>query len=375
MKVVVAIDSLKGSLSSIEAGLAIKKGILEVNKDADVVIKPLADGGEGTTEALTKGLSGEFVNISVTGPILKKVTAEYGFISQTKTAIIEMAAASGITLITETERNPMIATTFGVGELIKDAIDKGARDFIVGIGGSATNDGGVGMLQALGYKFLDENGDELGNGAQILGQISKIDDSGVIPELSDCNFKVACDVNNPLCFENGATYIFGKQKGVTEENREIIDKDMLHYASVAESYCKKDFKDFAGAGAAGGLGFAFITFLNSKLLPGIELVLEVTELEKDIIDADIVVTGEGMLDNQTAMGKAPIGVAKLAKKHNKKVIAFAGGVTKDAKLCNEKGIDAYFPIVRGVTTLTEAMKKENAFNNMKDTVEQVFRLF
>ncbi len=374
MKVVVAIDSLKGSLSSIEAGLAIKQGILEVNKKADVIIKPLADGGEGTTEALTKGLGGKLVEVLVTGPILKKVKAEYGFIEETKTAVIEMASASGITLINEEEKNPMIATTYGVGELIKDAINKGARNFIIGIGGSATNDGGVGMLQALGFKFFDENKKELGNGAQILGFISKIDDKDVVPELFECTFNIACDVNNPLCFENGATYVFGKQKGVSENDKEKIDNDMLHYAQVANDFTGKDFKDFAGAGAAGGLGFAFITFMNGKLLPGVDLVLEMTKLEEVIKEADIVITGEGMLDNQTAMGKAPIGVAKLAKKYDKKVIAFAGGVTRDAKLCNENGIDAYFPIVRGVTTLLEAMKKENAYNNMKDTVEQVFRL-
>lgn len=374
MKIVIAIDSLKGSLTSLEAGEAIKEGILKVKKDATVVIKPLADGGEGTTEALTKGLDGEIIKVDVVGPIGKMVTAEYGYITKTKTSIMEMAAASGIILVSDDEKNPMIATTFGVGQMIKDAISKGVRDFIIGIGGSATNDGGVGMLQSLGYEFYDKDGNLLGNGAEILDNIAVIKDDNVIPELNSCRFKIACDVNNPLCGENGATYVYGAQKGVTLDIKDKLDKAMLNYAEVATNFTGKDFKDYAGAGAAGGLGFAFKTFFNAQLVPGIELILDAIQLEEELKTADIVITGEGMLDFQTAMGKAPIGVARLAKKYGVKVIAFAGGVTREASLCNENGIDAYFPIVRGVTTLDDAMKMENAYNNMKDTVEQVFRL-
>lgn len=374
MKIVIAIDSLRGSLTSLEAGEAIKEGILKVKKDATVVIKPLADGGEGTTEALTKGLDGEIIKVDVVGPIGKMVTAEYGYIAKTRTSIMEMAAASGIILVSDDEKNPMIATTFGVGQMIKDAISKGVRDFIIGIGGSATNDGGVGMLQSLGYEFYDKDGNLLGNGAEILDNIAVIKDENVIPELNSCRFKIACDVNNPLCGENGATYVYGAQKGVTLDIKDKLDKAMLNYAEVATNFTGKDFKDYAGAGAAGGLGFAFKTFFNAQLVPGIELILDAIQLEEELKTADIVITGEGMLDFQTAMGKAPIGVARLAKKYGVKVIAFAGGVTREASLCNENGIDAYFPIVRGVTTLDDAMKMENAYNNMKDTVEQVFRL-
>ncbi len=374
MKVVIAIDSLKGSLSSLEAGSAIKEGILRVNKEANVTIKPLADGGEGTTEALVQGYNGEYVNVTVTGPLEKPVSAVYGYLKETKAAVIEMAQASGITLVTEAEKNPLLATTFGVGELIKDAIKKGCRSFIVGIGGSATNDGGVGMLKALGYEFFDVNGKSVGNGASCLSEIASISSNNAIKELKECTFKVACDVTNPLCFENGATYIYGPQKGVTLETRDLIDAGMLNYANVTEKYIGKDNKNVAGVGAAGGLGFAFYSFLNAELTPGIDLIIEATKLEESIKGADYVITGEGRLDHQTAMGKAPVGVAKIAKKHGAKVLAFAGGVTKDAIACNDAGIDAFFPIVRGVTTLDEAMKSENAFNNMADTVEQVFRI-
>ncbi len=372
MKVVVAIDSLKGSLSSIEAGNAIKEGILRVH-NAEVVIKPLADGGEGTTEALVEGYNGIIVDVEVVGPIGKPVNAKYGLIED-NTAVLEMASASGITLITRDERNPMEATTFGVGQMIVDAIKKGCRNFIVGIGGSATNDGGVGMLQALGFEFFDNNGNKIGLGGKELSRIDRISNQNVMMELADCKFKVACDVNNPLCFENGATYIYGPQKGVTEDIRDVLDNGMLNYANVTEKFFGVDNKAMAGAGAAGGLGFAFVSYLGATLTPGIDLILDAIKLEDTIIDADIVITGEGRLDIQSAMGKAPIGVAKLAKKYDKKVIAFAGGVTNDAKICNEKGIDAFFPIVRGVTTLEEAMVKENAYMNMADTVEQVFRL-
>lgn len=372
MKVVVAIDSLKGSLSSIEAGNAIKEGILRV-KDANVIIKPLADGGEGTTEALVEGYQGKLVDVEVKGPLCTPVIATYGLIDN-NTAVLEMASASGITLVTREERNPMNATTYGVGQMISNAIAKGCRDFIVGIGGSATNDGGIGMLQALGFEFFDNDGKNVGLGGQALDKIERISNQNALKELAECRFKIACDVNNPLCFDNGATYIFGAQKGVTEDIKETLDKGMLNYAKATEKFIGQDNKDVAGAGAAGGLGFAFISYLNATLTPGIDLILDAIKLEDELKDADVVVTGEGLLDNQTAMGKAPIGVAKLAKKYNAKVLAFAGGVTKDAKACNESGIDAYFPIVRGISTLEEAMVKENAYSNMADTVEQVFRL-
>lgn len=374
MKVVAAIDSLKGSLSSMEAGFAIREGVLRSHPEALVVVKPLADGGEGTADALIEGMGGERVDITVTGPLGKPVTAYYGYLKETGTAIIEMASAAGIILVSEEEKNPLAATTYGVGEMIRDAALKGCRNFIIGIGGSATNDGGIGMLQALGYDFLDQYGRDVGQGAQALGRISSVCTSNVCPELADCRFQVACDVTNPLCGENGATYIYGPQKGVTDEIKSQLDADMAHYARVTSETLGNHFADAEGAGAAGGLGFALLSYLNARLTPGIDLVLNAVGLEEELKDADIAVTGEGRLDHQTAMGKAPVGVAKLAKKYGVRVLAFAGGVTKDARVLNETGIDAFFPIVRGVTTLEEAMAPEHARENMADSVEQVFRL-
>lgn len=285
---------------------------------------------------------------------------------------MEMASAAGITLVHE--KNPLAATTFGVGEMIFDAIKRGAENIIIGIGGSATNDGGIGMLKALGYEFLDKNGKDVGLGASSLGKVEKIVDDKVNPLISKVKFQVVCDVDNPLCGENGATYIFGTQKGVTDEMKPVIDRAMKHFAEKTAEKLGVSCEDIAGAGAAGGLGFAFLSYLNAELKPGVELIMQATDMEEKIKMADIVVTGEGRLDSQTVMGKAPIGVAGLAKKYNKKVIAFAGSVSDDAVLCNANGIDAFFPIVRGATTLEKAMRTENAVKNMELTAEQVFRL-
>ena len=345
MKVVTAIDSFKGSMTSMEAGFAAAEGIHRVYADAEVQVRPLADGGEGTVEALVAGMNGKTEHVKVTGPLGEPVICEYGIIESTKTAVIEMAGAAGITQVPDEKRNPLYTTTYGVGEVIKDAIEKGCRRFIVGIGGSATNDGGVGMLQALGYAFLDKDGKQVLPGARGLKDIAEITDAYVIPELAECKFRVACDVTNPLCGELGCSAIYGPQKGATP-----------------------------GTGAAGGMGFAFLTFTNAVLESGINIVLDETKLEDYIKDADLVITGEGRMDGQTAMGKAPVGVAKLAKKYGKKVIAFAGAVQRDARACNDAGIDAFFPILRGVVTLEEAMKNENAKLNLADTAEQVIRL-
>ena len=378
MKVVVAIDSFKGSLSSMEAGQAIAEGVKRVYQHAEVVVRPLADGGEGTVEALVEGMGGVFVTKEVTGPLGEKVEAVYGIIESkddlSKTAIIEMSAAAGITLVPEESRNPMNTTTYGVGELILDAIERGCRHFIVGIGGSATNDGGVGMLQALGYDFVTQEGKAISYGGNGLRELSNIEESNVNPTLKECTFKVACDVTNPLCGENGSSAIFGPQKGATPEMVQELDQLLLHYAELSKNINSHTDRFYPGTGAAGGMGFAFLTYTNATLESGIQIVLTETKLEELIITADVVVTGEGRLDGQTALGKAPIGVASLAKKHQKKVLAFAGAVTPDAKECNQHGIDAFFPILRGVVTLKEAMNKEVAHQNMVDTVEQVFRV-
>lgn len=374
MKVLVAIDSLKGSLTSMEAGAAIAEGIHSADSDAQVQVSPLADGGEGTVEALTSGMGGVIQKVMVTGPLGELVNCSYGMIEKNKTAIIEMAGASGIILVPETKRNPLETTTYGVGEVIYDAMKKGCRRFIVGIGGSATNDGGVGMLQALGYGFLDAEGKQIPFGAAGLEMLVSITSDQVIPELSECEFLVACDVTNPLCGTNGASAVFGPQKGATPEMVAMMDQWLANFAELAKTEKADVDVNAPGTGAAGGLGFAFQSFTNAVLKSGISIVLEETNLEEKIKNADFVVTGEGRLDFQTAMGKAPIGVAKLAKKYNKTVIAFAGSVTKDAAECNVNGIDAFFPILRGVSTLEEAMDSEQAKNNMKDTAEQVFRL-
>lgn len=374
MKVVVAIDSLKGSLSSLEAGNAIKESINEVISGADVEVHPLADGGEGTVEALTLGMGGTIETIPVKGPLGEKVHASYGIIPQRQLAIIEMAAAAGITLIATEERNPLHTTTYGVGEMIKDAISKGCRHFIIGIGGSATNDGGAGMLQALGYALLDKDNQEISLGAQGLADLKSISTDKVIEELKECDFKIACDVTNPLCGAQGCSSIFGPQKGADEDMITKMDTWLSNYATLSTSVSEKADATIEGTGAAGGLGFAFLAFTNATLEPGIDIILSEINIEKAISEADLVVTGEGRLDGQTVMGKAPIGVAKLAKKYGKKVVAFSGSVTEDAILCNQHGIDAFFPIVRRLISLDEAMSKEVAYKNMKETATQVFRL-
>ena len=378
MKVVVAIDSFKGSLSSMEAGQAIAEGVKRVYQHAEVVVRPLADGGEGTVEALVEGMGGVFVTKEVTGPLGEKVEAVYGMIESkddlSKTAIIEMSAAAGITLVPEKSRNPMSTTTYGVGELILDAIERGCRHFIVGIGGSATNDGGVGMLQALGYDFVTQEGKAISYGGNGLRELARIEESNVQPTLKECTFKVACDVTNPLCGENGSSAIFGPQKGATPEMIQELDQSLLYYAELSKNINSHADRFYPGTGAAGGMGFAFLTYTNATLESGIQIVLTETKLEELITTANVVVTGEGKLDGQTVLGKAPIGVAALAKKYQKKVLAFAGAVTPDAKECNQHGIDAFFPILRGVVTLKEAMNKEVAHQNMVDTVEQVFRV-
>ena len=374
MKVVIAIDSLKGSLSSMEAGMAIKDGILAAKPDAEVIVKPLADGGEGTTDALIEGMNGERIDLTVTGPMHTPVDAYYGYLTDTNTAVMEMASAAGITLVPDSEKNPLLATSYGVGEMINDAIQRGCRNFIIGIGGSVTNDGGIGMLKALGVRFLDENGEDAGEGGQALAKVARIDVSGMNPLLKECHIQVACDVNNPLCGENGSTYVYGPQKGVTEDMKKTLDEAMAHFARVTSETLENDYMNTPGAGAAGGLGYAFLAYTGAALTPGIELILDAVGLEEELSGADVVVTGEGRLDFQTAMGKAPVGVARLAKKYNAKVIAFAGSVTKEATACNNEGIDAFFPILRSVCTLAEAMDPVAARNNMTATVEQVFRL-
>lgn len=374
MKVVVAIDSFKGSLSSFELGQEIENGIKKVYPEAKVIKVPIADGGEGTVASLVEGTKGKFVTVAVNNPLMEKIEARYGIMGDGKTAVIEMAEASGLPLIPVEKRNPMKTTTYGTGELIKDAISKGCREFVVGIGGSATNDAGLGMLQALGYKFLDENKKELGYGGEILSKVRYIDSTKRLPELKNCKFLVACDVDNPFYGPKGAAEIYSRQKGATEEMVKELDKGLKDLSEVIKKELNIDVSNLSGAGAAGGLGGGLVAFLNGKLSPGIDMILEKVGLEKELKDADFVITGEGRLDYQTAMGKAPVGVAKIAKKFDIPVIGLAGGVTDEAGQTHEKGIDSFFSIINYPITLEEAMKKETAKKFVKGNTEEIFRL-
>lgn len=370
MKVTVAIDSFKGCLTSSEAGEAAVRGIIRAVPKAEADVCPIADGGEGTMRAITDALGGRTEKISVTGPIGIPVSCEYGICGET--AVIEMAAAAGLPLVPPEKRDPMYTTTRGVGECISDAIGKGCRKFIIGIGGSATNDGGSGMLSSLGFSLTDKNGQPIRDGAVGLSELVKIErpSSSV---LEECEFRIACDVTNPLCGENGCSRIFAPQKGARKEDIPEMDRLLSDYAKIASLNFPAD-PELPGAGAAGGLGFAFSAFLSGKLEKGIRIVCEETGIEAKIASSDIVITGEGRLDGQTVMGKTPVGVASLAKKYGKPVIALAGSIGDGAEKCHEAGIDAYFPIQRGPTTLEDAMKKENAEKNIADTCEQIFRL-
>lgn len=375
MQIVIAMDSFKGSISSLAAGQAVETGIRRVFAEAGVQVCPLADGGEGTVEVLTKGMGGSFRQVVVTGPLGEKVPCRYGILQDRVTAVLEMSGAAGLTLVPAEKRNPLYTTTYGVGEAIRDAILQGCRKFIIGIGGSATNDGGVGMLQALGFDFWDAEKKPVPYGAKGLACLETVGMQNVLPQLSECSFHVACDVKNVLCGPSGCSAVFGPQKGADAQTVEKMDRWLDRYACLAAKVCKEADPLYPGAGAAGGLGFALRTFLHASLEPGVSLVLRETGLEEKLAGADLVITGEGRLDGQTAMGKAPAGVAALAKKYGKPVVAFAGCIAGDAGLCHAQGIDAYFPILRGPMTAQEAMEPGNAIQNVADAAEQVCRLW
>ncbi|WP_303819481.1 glycerate kinase [Ruminococcus flavefaciens] len=371
MKVLIAIDSFKGSLTSLEAGRAAERGILRAMHGADVTVKPLADGGEGTAEALITGMGGRGQSVTVHDPLGREITAEYGILPD-GTAVMEMAAAAGLTLLGEDERDIMSASTYGVGEMIADAVRKGCRDFIIGIGGSATNDGGAGCLQALGFGLFDGNGAPISRGARGLADLAEITADGALHELRDCRFRVACDVKNPLCGENGCSRVFAPQKGAAEEDIPLMDGWLGHYAETMKRTFPQADPNCEGAGAAGGMGFALMFALGAELRSGAELVMEAVAMEQAVQQADIVVTGEGCLDGQTAMGKAPAVLAALAKKYGKPVLAFGGAVGRGAELLREKGIDACFSIQTRPCTLAEAMDSRTAAENLSKTAEQVF---
>jgi len=369
MKIVVAMDSFKGCLSSQEAGEAVRRGILRAVPAAETMVLPLADGGEGTAQALSQALQGESVRLTVTGPLGEPVSA--GYFRAGSTAVMEMAQAAGLPLVPVEKRNPMHTTSRGVGELIAHAAEHGCRDFIIGIGGSATNDGGMGMLSALGLRFLDRDGRVLPGCGGDLGRVSSIDDKGLLPVLRDCRFRIACDVDNPLCGPRGASAVYGPQKGLTPEGVLLMDKAMSHYAHITANYSNINYVNYKGAGAAGGLGFAFLSWLDGELLRGAELVMDATGLREALRGADFIITGEGRMDAQTAMGKAPAAAAVLAREEGCVVLGLCGSVSGSRSV---PGMDCVFPIQPGPVSLEEAMDPAVAAANLADTAQQLFSL-
>ncbi|WP_294171327.1 glycerate kinase [uncultured Clostridium sp.] len=370
--IVLAPDSFKESMSAKEACIAMGRGIKKVNQDIKCVHVPMADGGEGTMQSLVDATNGKIYSLEVVGPLGNKVQAEYGILGDREVGILEMASASGIHLVSLDKRNPLITTTYGTGELIKVCLDKGVKKLLIGIGGSATNDGGAGVIQALGGKLLDKDGNELGFGGGELGKLHNIDLTNFDPRLKDVVVEVACDVNNPLCGEKGASNVFGPQKGATPDMVSLLDNNLKHYANIIKEQIGMDVLEVPGAGAAGGLGAGLMAFLNGTLKKGIEIVIEYSGLEEKVKEADMVWTGEGSIDFQTQYGKTPLGVATIAKKYDKPVIAFAGRVGDNIDVLYEKGIDSIFGIMKGVTSIEEALEKGK--ENIEKTSENVIRL-
>lgn len=373
MKILVAVDSFKGSLGSREAGEIIKDGILDIIDDADVLVSPIADGGEGTVEALVDGLKGQYIDVKVKGPLDGEVMARYGIIKDV--VVMEMASSSGLTLVPEEKRNPLNTTTYGLGDMIKDALDKGYRNFIIGLGGSSTSDIGLGMLNSLGFRFLDKNKKELGIFGKDLKNIKYIDDSLVDERIYKSKFKIACDVDNPLYGENGAAAIYGPQKGADKEIINTLDEYAINFSKIVTEKYKTNYENISGVGAAGGLGYAFMSFLNGELSPGIDIIIDFLKLDEKMKDIDLAITGEGEINYQTMMGKAPSGVAKVAKKYNIPVIGIAGALGKDVELINDKGIDAFFSITPKPISLEKAMDREFAKENLKRTISQIMRVY
>ena len=417
-KIIIASDSFKGCLSSLEVAHAAGNGIRKVLPACEVVAVPVADGGEGTTEALVAALNGRFVSCEVHDPLMNPIQAEYGILGDGLTAVIEMASASGLTLVPPEKRNPMLTTTYGTGELIKDALLRGCRRFLIGIGGSATNDAGTGMLQALGYRFLDKDGHELGQGGQVLEHITHFDfkeppiPQFLNPELETPNpaprtpyaehrtsnpkartlhpeplipkpearpalweavFTIACDVNNPFSGENGAAFVYARQKGADDAMIHQLDRGLRQFATVIHASTGIDINAIPGAGAAGGLGGGFLAFLPATLQPGVQMVLQALDFDSRIRNADLIITGEGKLDRQTGMGKTPSGILEAGKRQHIPVVAI-GGTVEDADALLQQGFLAVFSIQQGPVTLEQAMDKSFAFKQIEQTVEQIIRL-
>ncbi|WP_260259885.1 glycerate kinase [Vibrio intestinalis] len=373
MKIVIAPDSYKESLTAMEVATSIEKGFKQVLPQAEYIKLPMADGGEGTVQSLVDATGGEVISHQVTGPLGQVVEGFYGLLGDGKTAIIEMAAASGLHLVEPELRNPLLTTTYGTGELILAVLDRGVEHIIVGIGGSATNDGGLGMAQALGIDMLDSAGSPLGHGGGALANLATIDTSKLDPRLANVRLEVACDVDNPLCGAKGASQIFGPQKGATPEMVEQLDSNLSHYADVMKAQLGKDVKEMAGAGAAGGLGAALLGLLDAELRPGIEIVMDAVNLSDVLKDADLVITGEGRIDRQTIHGKTPIGVARCAKQYDLPVIGIAGCLSADCGVVHDHGIDAVFAVVNRSVDLATALKE--AAENVEITARNVAAIY
>ena len=372
MNIVIAIDSFKGSISALTATRSVEKGIKKVIPDAKTYLFPVADGGEGTTDAVLASAGGKKIKESVFNPLFEKTEAEYAILKD-GSAVIETAAASGLTLIEKEKRNLMISSSYGTGELILSALKKGVERIIFGLGGSATNDGGIGLGAALGIKFYDKAGNELKPIAKELINVAKIDVSGLTPLIKNVKFDIACDVTNPLCGEKGASYVFGPQKGASPEDVFSLDKGLQNFAKVLKETCGKDFTNYPGAGAAGGIAILLLAFAKTEIHSGIELILNSSGIDEKIKDCDLVITGEGRVDMQTAFGKVPAGVAKHAKAFNKPVIALTGSIGNGYEAVYDCGIDAVFSVQSGPMSLEESL--ENADKLLSDTAERVLRLF
>lgn len=372
-KIVVASDSFKGSVASAEVAECAERAIRQVFPDCEVVKIPVGDGGEGTVEALIAALNGKRVKCVVHDPFMRPIEVAYGIGEDGKTALIEMAAASGLALVPVGERNPLLTTTYGTGEMVKDALNRGCRHFLIGIGGSATNDAGAGMLQALGFRFLGNDGQPVGQGGEVLDRICSMDDSGMLPSLREASFQVVCDVNNPFYGENGAAYVFARQKGADDRMISLLDAGLRNFADVIKRSGRREIDVIPGAGAAGGLGGGLVAFLHAELMSGIDLVLDVLHFEERIRGADLIITGEGKLDKQTCMGKTPFGVLQAGKKLHIPVIALGGSV-EEVKALNEAGFLAVLPLLPYPVALEQAMDKDFTCHNIRRVVEQQLRV-
>lgn len=373
MKIIIAPDSFKGSLSALEVARAIQKGIKNADTTIETVVVPMADGGEGTVQSLVDATDGRIIELNVHDPLFRKIKSFYGIMGDGKTAVIEMAAASGLPLLKPEERNPLKTTSYGTGELIKDAVDRGCNEVILGLGGSATNDGGIGMAKALGIRFLDAHRNEVGSCGGDLVNIETVDVSGIDDRLAHVKFVAACDVDNPLCGKNGAANVYGRQKGATEDDVTFLDNGLAHFADIIEGKQGIDLKDHPGAGAAGGLGFGVMVFLHGRLESGIAIVSRMANLADKMVGADLVITGEGQIDFQTAHGKTPFGVAQLAKAKHIPVVAVAGSLGDNYQMLYQKGFDAIFSIIDKPMAIEDAF--ENTSELLQNISESIIRLW